>query len=65
MLILIQVGEGNQLIAEVGIGHAALMQMLSKMPIEIPHHISTIDNEGRKYDQMLMQYPLFNLVSGI
>ena len=54
LLILMQVGEGNQLIAQVEIGHAALMQMLSKMPIEIHHHISTIDNEGRKYDQILM-----------
>ena len=55
-----EVGEGNQLIAQVEIGHAVLMQMLSKVPIEIPHHLSVIDNEDRNYDQMLMQHPLFN-----
>ena len=55
-----QVGKGNQLIAQVETGHAALIQMLSKVPTEIPHHLSTIDNEDRNYDQMLMQHPLFN-----
>ena len=55
-----EVGEGDQLIAQVEIGHAVLMQMLSKVPIEIPHHLSVIDNEDRNYDQMLMQHPLFN-----
>ena len=55
-----QVGEGNQLIAQVENGHVALMEMLSKVPTEIPHHLSTIDNEDQNYDQMLMQHPLFN-----
>ena len=36
------------------------MQILSKVPIEIPYHLSTIDNEDRDYDQMLMKHPLFN-----
>ena len=60
LLNLMEVGEGNQLIAQVDIGHAALMQMLSKVPVEIPHHLLTIDNEDRNYDEMLMQHPLFN-----
>ena len=54
-----EVGEGNQLIAQVEIGHAALMQMLSNVSTEI-HCLSTIDNEDWNYDQMLMQHPLFN-----
>ena len=49
-----EVSEGNRLIAEALIGHAVLMQMLSKVPIKIPYHLSTIDNEDRNYDQMLM-----------
>ena len=36
LLNLMEVGEGNKLIAQVEIGHAALMQMLSKVLIEIP-----------------------------
>ena len=40
-----EVGEGNQLIAQVEIGHAALMQMLSNVSTEILHCLSTIDNE--------------------
>ena len=44
LLNLMQVGEGNQLIAQIEIGHAALMEMLSKVPTEILHHLSTIDN---------------------
>ena len=27
---------------------------------EISHHLSTIDNEDRNYDQMLRQHPFFN-----
>ena len=57
LLNLMEVGEGNQLIAQVDIGQ---MQMLSKVPVEIPHHLLTIDNEDRNYDEMLMQHPLFN-----
>ena len=40
-----QVGEGNHLIAQVEIGHAALMEMLSKVPTEIPHYLPAIDNK--------------------
>ena len=36
LLNLMEVGERNQLIAQVEIGHGALMQMLSKVLIEIP-----------------------------
>ena len=36
LLNLMEVGEGNQLIAQVEIGHTALMQMVSKVLIEIP-----------------------------
>ena len=60
LLNLMQVGEENQLIAQLEIGHVALMQMLSKVPTEIPHHLSTIDNEDQNYDQMLMQHSWFN-----
>ena len=35
--------------------------MLSKVSTEIPHHLSTIDNEDQNYDQLLMQHPLFNI----
>ena len=55
-----QVGEGNYLIAQVEIGHTALMQMLSKVPTEIPHYLPAIDNKDRNYDQILMQHSLFN-----
>ena len=34
--------------------------MLSKVSTEIPHYLSTIDNEDQNYDQLLMQHPLFN-----
>ena len=60
LLNLMEVVERNQLIAQVKIGHPALIQMLSKMPTEIPHHLSTIDNKDQNYDQMLMRYPLLN-----
>ena len=60
LLNLVQVGEGNQLIDQVEIGHTALMEMFSKVPTEIPHHLPTIHKEGPNYDQMLMQHPLFN-----
>ena len=56
LLNLMQVGEGNQPIAQVESGYAALMQMLSKVLTEIPHHISTIENQDRNYNQMLMQH---------
>ena len=36
LLNLMEVGARNQLIAQVEIGHGALMQMLSKVLIEIP-----------------------------
>ena len=55
-----RVGEGNQLIARVENGHAALKQMLSKVPTEIPHHLSIVNNKGRNYGQMLIQHPLLN-----
>ena len=42
LLNLMQVGEGNQLVAQIEIEHAALMQMLSKVPTEILHHLSTM-----------------------
>ena len=45
LLYLMEVGEGNPLIAQVEIGHAALMQMLSNVSTEILHCLSTIDNE--------------------
>ena len=60
LLSLMEVGMGNQLIAQVEIGRAVLMQMLWKVPIEIPHHLSTIDHEDQNYDKMLMQHPSFN-----
>ena len=60
LLNLMQVGEGNHLIAQVEIGHAALMEMLSKVPTEIPHYLPAIDNKDRNYDQILMQHPLLN-----
>ena len=60
LLNLIENCEGNQLITHAEIEHATLMQMLSKAQLEIPHHLSTIDNESENYDQILMQHPLFN-----
>ena len=47
LLNLMQVGEGNQLIAQVETGQAVLMQMFSTVLTEMPHHLSTIDNEDR------------------
>lgn len=60
LLNLTEVGERNQLIARVEIGHAALMQILSKVSTEIPHHLSATDNEDQNYGQMLKQHLLFN-----
>ena len=60
LLNIMEVGEGNQLIAQVETGHVVLMQILSKAPTEIPHHISTIYNEDQKYNQILIQHSLFN-----
>ena len=52
LLNLMEVGEGNQLIAQVETRHAALMQMLKKVPSGIPHHLSAMNNEDRNYDQI-------------
>ena len=45
LLYLMEVGEGNQLIAQVEIGQAALMPMLSNVSTEILHRLSTIHYE--------------------